>query len=145
MFQVAPAYHHDGPFARPLLEHVVRWFGRRPQIVRLDAAYWGLTLIAWIHTTLGAIAMIPWNPQRPRQRGGLPPTWTWEDLGKRSSIERFFGRTLLFFCWQRPPLVGWSAIATRVALTSCTTCALNWAINWRRWRLRRSSSWTDQT
>src|SRR5438552_4793840 len=41
----------------------------------------------------------------------------WEELGKRISIERFFGRVFLFFHLQRPPLSGWTAIATRVALT----------------------------
>jgi hypothetical protein len=38
----------------------------------------------------------------------LPPTWTREELGKRSGIERFFGRVFLFFHLQRPPLTGWS-------------------------------------
>jgi hypothetical protein len=47
----------------------------------------------------------------------LPPTWTKEELGKRSSIERFFGRIFLFFHLQRPPLCGWSTIARQVALT----------------------------
>jgi hypothetical protein len=44
-------------------------------------------------------------------------TWTKEELGKRSSIERFFGRVFLFFHLQRPPLCGWSAITRQVALT----------------------------
>ena len=63
-------------------------------VIRLDAAYWGLKLIAWIHTTLGAQAVIPWNPKRQKRRDGLPPTWTAEELGKRTGIERFFGG-----CW----------------------------------------------
>src|SRR5581483_3273275 len=29
----------------------------------------------------------------------------WEELGKRSCLERFFGRVFLFFHLQRPPLV----------------------------------------
>ena len=33
-------------------------------VIRLDAAYWGLRLIAWIHGVLGAVAVIPWNPKR---------------------------------------------------------------------------------
>jgi hypothetical protein len=32
----------------------------------LDAAYWGLKLIAWIHATLGVV--IPWNPKRQKNR-----------------------------------------------------------------------------
>lgn len=86
-------------------------------MIRLDAGYGGLKLIAWIHMVLGARAVLPWNPKRHKRRDGLPPTWTAEELGKRSSIERFFGRTFIFFCLQRPPLSGWSAVATRVALT----------------------------
>src|SRR5579859_4633274 len=39
---LSPATVHDAPFARPLLELARRWYGLRPRIVRLDAAYWGL-------------------------------------------------------------------------------------------------------
>jgi hypothetical protein len=108
---------HDAPFAQPLLEWAVRLFGIRPRVVRLDAAYWGLRLIHWIHHVLGTVAVVPWNPKRQKQRSCLPPTWIKEELGKLTSIERFFGRVFLFFHLQRPPLYGWSAIATRVALT----------------------------
>ena len=48
----------------------------------------------------------------------LPPIWTKEELGKRSSIERFFGCVFLFFGLQRPPYSGWSTIVRQVALTS---------------------------
>ncbi|HWS84418.1 MAG TPA: hypothetical protein VN207_09195 [Ktedonobacteraceae bacterium] len=34
----------------------------------------------------------------------------------RNGIERLFGRVFLFFHLQRPPLVGWSAVASQVAL-----------------------------
>jgi hypothetical protein len=76
-----------------------------------------LRLIHWIHEALGSVAVIPWNPKRQRNRSCLPPTWTKEELGKRSGIERFFGRVFLFFRLQRPPLTGWSAIVSQVALT----------------------------
>ncbi len=88
-----------------------------PRFIRLDAAYWGLHLFAWIHTVLGAVAVIPWNPKRQKNRSCLPPSWTKEELGKCSSIERFFGHVFLFFRLQRPPLYSWSAIASQVALT----------------------------
>jgi len=116
-FLLSPANVHDAPFARQLLEWAVRLYQIRPRIIRLDAAYWGLRLIAWIHATLHAVAIVPWNPKRQKNRSCLPPTWTKEELGKRSSIERFFGRVFLFFHLQRPPLCGWSAIARQVALT----------------------------
>ena len=116
-FLLSPANCHDAPFARPLLELAVRLYAIRPRIIRLDAAYWGLQLIHWIHANLGAIAVVPWNPKRQKNRSCLPPTWTKEELGKRSSIERFFGRVFLFFRLQRPPYSGWSGIVRQVALT----------------------------
>ncbi|MGZ3645309.1 MAG: transposase [Ktedonobacteraceae bacterium] len=115
-FPLSPANCHDAPFARPLLQLAVRLSHIRPRIIRLDAAYWGLQLIHWIHATLGASAVVPWNPKRQKNRSCLPPTWTKEELGKRSSIERFFGRVFLFFCLQRPPYSGWSSIVRQVAL-----------------------------
>ena len=121
LFLLAPANAHDAPFAKPLLALAARLYGRCPRVVRLDAAYWGLALIAWIHTALGAAAVIPWNPKRTKARAGLPPTWTKDELGKRSAIERFFGRVFLFFRLQRPPVTGWSAVARRVALTYAAT------------------------
>ncbi len=120
-FIVAPANAHDARFAQPLLAWAVRLYGLRPRVIRLDAAYWGLRLIDWIHATLGAVAVIPWNPKRQKNRTCLPPTWTMHELGKRSSIERFFGRVFPFFGLQRPPVVGWTAVVQRVALTYAAT------------------------
>jgi transposase len=116
-FLVSPANIHDSPFARPLLELAVSLYHIRPRFIRLDAAYWGLRLIRWIHETLGAVAVIPWNPKHQKNRSCLPPTWTKEEFGKRSSIERFFGRVFLFFRLQRPPLTGWFSVVAQVALT----------------------------
>ncbi len=120
-FLLSPANAHDAPFARPLLTWAVRLYQIHPRFIRLDAAYWGLRLIAWIHATLGAVAVIPWNPKRQKNRSCLPPTWTKEELGKRSGIERFFGRVFLFFHLQRPPLFGWSTLVRQVALTYTAT------------------------
>ncbi|MDP9375312.1 MAG: transposase [Chloroflexota bacterium] len=120
-FVVAPANAHDAPFAKLLLSWAVRLYGLRPRVVRMDAAYWGTALIHWIHTTLGAIAVIPWNPKRQKNRDCLPPTWTAAELGKRSGIERFFGRVFRFFDLQRPPVCGWTAAVQRVALTYTAT------------------------
>jgi transposase len=133
LFLLSQANVHDAPFARPLLELAVRFLGLRPRVIRLDAAYWGLKLIAWIHTVLGAQAVIPWNPKRQKRRDGLPPTWTAEELGKRTSIERFFGRVLVFFCLQRPPVFGWSAVEVRVALTYAAV----WVIALTAWQAGR--------
>jgi transposase len=116
-FLLSPANSHDAPFAQPLLAWAAHLYQIHPRVIRLDAAYWGLRLIAWIHTVLGAVAVIPWNPKHQKNRFCLPPTWTRDELGKRSGIERFFGRVFLFFHLQRPPLCGWSEITSQVALT----------------------------
>jgi hypothetical protein len=121
LFLLAPANAHDAPFAKPLLAWAVHLYHLCPRVVRCDAAYWSPTLIAWIHTALHAVAVIPWNPKRQRNRACLPPTWTADQLGQRSAIERFFGRVFLFFRVQRPPLCGWSAVASRLALTYAAT------------------------
>jgi transposase len=75
-FLLSPAHAHDAPFAQPLLAWAKRLYHIRPRVIRLDAAYWGLRLIAWIHAVLGAVAVIPWNPKRQKNRSCLPPTWT---------------------------------------------------------------------
>jgi transposase len=133
LFLLSHANVHDAPFARPLLELAVRLFTLRPCVIRLDAGYWGLKLIAWIHTVLRAQAVIPWNPKQQKRRDGLAPTWTAEELGKRTGIERFFGRVLVFFRLQRPPVFGWSAVETRVALTYAAV----WVISLAAWQAAR--------
>jgi hypothetical protein len=74
-----------------------------------------------VGATLGAIAVIPWNPKRQKNCSCLPPSWTKEELGKRSGIERFFSQVFLFFHLQRPPFSGWSTVARQVALTYTAT------------------------
>ena len=120
-FLLSPANFHDAPFAKRLLAWAVQLYRIHPRVVRLDAAYSCLHPITWIHSVLGAVAVNPWNPKRQKNRSCLPPTWTKEELGKRSSIERFFGRVFLFFHLQRPPLSGWSEVASQVALTYTTS------------------------
>ena len=120
-FVVAPANAHDAPFAKLLLTWAVGLYRLRPRVVRLDAAYWGLALIHWIHAALGAGAVIPWNPKRQKNRVCLPPTWTAAELGKRGGIERCFGRVFRCFDLQRPPVCGWSAVVQRVALVYTAT------------------------
>ena len=120
-FRLAPAHAHDAPFAQPLLVAAITLFGVHPHSVRLDAAYWAPTLITWIHTGLGAVAVLPFNPKRTKNRSCLPPTWTRQQLGKRRSSERFFGRVSLCFRLQRPPLTGWSTVTRQVALTYSAT------------------------
>jgi hypothetical protein len=120
-FRVASANHHDAPFAQPLLAMAVALYNLHPRVIRLDAAYWGVALLAWIHGTLGAVAVIPFNPKALKDLSCLPPTWTAHELGKRTAIERFFGRLFRVFLLQRPPLAGWSAVTCAVALSFTAT------------------------
>lgn len=73
LFLLSPAHVHDAPFARPLLVWAVLLYRLRPRVIRLDAGYWGLRLITWIHTVLGAVAVVPWNSQ-PATHPLLLPT-----------------------------------------------------------------------
>jgi len=71
LFLLWPANAHDAPFAQRLLTLALQLYALRPRLVRLDAAYWGLALIRWIHTTLGATARplrvsAPGTPSAPR-------------------------------------------------------------------------------
>jgi hypothetical protein len=152
LFLLSSASVSAAPFARPLLELATHLFALRPRVERLDAAHWGLQLIAWIHTVLHVVAVILWSPKRQKQHDSLPPTWAAEELGQRSSIERFFARTPVFLCLQRPPVSGWSTAEMHVTLTlcdgsrhsrggrhawlECATCRLTWGC--RRTCPRRS-------
>jgi hypothetical protein len=121
-FLLSPANAHDAPFAQRLLAWAVRLYQISPRVIRLDAAYWGLRLIAWIHTVLGAVAVIRLPSQtRSANRCCLPPTWTKEELGKRSAIEHFFGRVFLFFHEALSSSLWWSTIARQAALTYTAT------------------------
>ena len=80
-FLVSPANAHDATFARPRLQWARRLYHILPRIIRLDAGYSCLQLIHWIHAVLGAVAVVPWNPKRQKNRSCLPPTWTSEESG----------------------------------------------------------------
>ena len=116
-YLLSPANVHDAPFARPLLEWARAPLRHSPAHHPPGRRLLGPTSHCLDPPTLHATAVIPWNAKRQKNRSCLPPTWTKEELGKRSSIERFFGRLFLFFHLQRPPLCGWSAIARQVGLT----------------------------
>ena len=117
LFLLSPANFHDAPFAQKLLAWAMHLYQIRPRVVCLDAAYWGLRLIAWIHTVLGAVAVVVYNPKNRKKHSCLPPTWTrknWaNEVASNASLAAFFS----FFHLQRPPLSGWSEIASQVALT----------------------------
>jgi len=90
-FLLSQALVHDAPFARPLLEWAVRLYAIRPRIIQMSAAYWGLRLIAWIHATLQATAVIPWNRHSPEE-----PFLLATYLDQRGTGQAHCDRTLLW-------------------------------------------------
>src|SRR5258707_4644975 len=105
LFRLSTAKVHDAPFACPLLECARSLLALRPRVIRLDAGYWGLKLIAWIHSTLCAVAVIPWNRKRQKRPDGLPPTRTAAEPGQRTSTERLFARVPGLFRPHCPPVL----------------------------------------
>jgi DDE family transposase len=90
-FLLSPANTHDAPFARPLLAWAVQLYRIRPCVIRLDAAYWGLRLIAWIHGVLGAVAVIRLPSQTPEK-----PLLFASHLDQRGVGQTQLHRTLLW-------------------------------------------------
>jgi hypothetical protein len=70
-----------------------------------------------MHAVIGEVAVIAWNPKNQKNRFCLTSTWMRNELGKRTCIERFFGRVSLFFHLQRPPLCDWCEATSQAALT----------------------------
>ncbi len=117
-FLLSPAHAHDAPFAQPRYG-----MGHAPLSDPSPRHPLGCWTPGAFVSSPGSRACLGLSRSflgigiRQKNRSCLPPTWTKEELGKRSGIERFFGRVFLFFHLQRPPLSGWSAIASQVALT----------------------------
>ena len=117
-FRLAPANQPGtrvrvSPFARPLLALAARLYGLRVRTVRRDA-YWGPALIARIHTALHATAVIAWNPKRTkptRKRVPRPPVAHLDARGAGQAHQHGVPSGC------RPPLIGWTALTQRVALT----------------------------
>jgi hypothetical protein len=130
-FLLSPANFHDAPFAQPRLSWAVYLYRIRPRVIRLDAAYWSLRLITWIHGVLGAVAVIRFPSQT---RSVTVPVCL--PLGGTRGVGQAqwhpslrMARVFLFFHLQRPPLSGWSTITRQVAASlhshrhRCFSCA----------------------
>ena len=63
------------------------------------------------------VRLFPGIPKTRRTVLACPQRGPEKNSASASLIERFFGRVFLFFHLQRPPLCGWSEIASQVALT----------------------------
>jgi hypothetical protein len=116
LFLLSRANDHDAPFARPLLEQAARLFALRPRVIRLDAGYWGLKLIAWIHTVLGAQGLA----RRPSSRG--TPSGRSGGTGCR--------RPGLLQSWASAPV----SSASSAVSSSSSVCSVRRSLAGRRWR-----------
>lgn len=92
-FLITPASAHDNPPGVRLLRRVVQIIGRLPEVVRADAAYFSLEFIGLI-LAWGARAAVDYNVRRAGKKFLVPMwfiRWWKHRMGKRSTIERFFG------------------------------------------------------
>jgi len=91
-FFVSSANRYDSPYARPLLQKVVYLYKVAVEVVRADSAYWCYDFLGFI-IFLGARIAVDYNVRRKNrsivQRDWL--NWWIKRMGKRSTIERFFG------------------------------------------------------
>lgn len=91
-FFVSSANRYDSPYARPLLQKVVYLYKVAVEVVRADSAYWCYDFLGFI-IFLGARVAVDYNVRRKNrsivQRDWL--NWWIKRMGKRSTIERFFG------------------------------------------------------
>ena len=101
-FRLSPANSHDAPFAQQLLAWAKQLYQIRPRVVRLDAAYWGLRLIAWIHQVLGAVAVIAYNPKNCKNRSCLPPFGPEKNLVNAVALNVSSGASFSFFICNVP-------------------------------------------
>jgi hypothetical protein len=119
LVRLSTARSRTHPFARPLLELAGNLLVVRPRVIRLDASYREAQADRLDPHMYGRGGDHPLEPQTAAAAG-----WSAADLDGREvrqahdqSIGRFCARILIFFRLQRPPVFGWSAVETRVALT----------------------------
>ena len=93
-FLLSPANSYDAPLAKRLLAGAVHSYQIHSRIVRLYAAYWILRLISWIHSVLGAIAVILWNTKNRKTAHACLLPGREKNLGNaavsNASLDAFF-------------------------------------------------------
>jgi len=120
-FFVSPANDHDGPYAKPLLEKVVRLYKVTVEVVRADSAYWCYAFLGFI-VFLGARIAVDYNVRR-KNRAIVDREWLiwWvKRMNKRSAIERFFGIAKRWFGLSDFHGKGLESFLTHTLLTYCS-------------------------
>jgi hypothetical protein len=120
LFLLSPANRHDAPFAAPLLALGCWLLGLAIHVVRADGAYWGLGLVRFIVTVLGARPIIPFNRKRQPLARVRHLAWARLSYAARAIIERFFGVAKRHYQLDTAYAVGWEAVLLRVTLTDCS-------------------------
>lgn len=118
-FLLSPAHANDLPFAYPLLRFARFVLALPLRIVRADGAYWGLGLVRFIVTTIGARPIIPFNRKKQPLRRVRYLVWYGLSYAARAVIERFFAVAKRYYGLDTTYVVGWEAVLLRVTLTFC--------------------------
>jgi hypothetical protein len=118
-FLLSPANRNDLPFAYPLL-----WVGRFVlglpiRLVRADGADWGLALVRFVLTVIGARPIIPFNRKKQPLHRVRHLVWWGVSHAARAVIERFFAAAKRYYHLDTRYAAGWDAVLLRVTLTFC--------------------------
>lgn len=121
-FILTPANRNDAPVAIPLLKVVMKLYPFfKIERVYADAAYFTKDIVWFIGKVLSAIAFIDYNLRRKGKKAVATleflSFWNTEVLGKRSTIERFFGIVKRYYGLNDFQVQGLQAVILHVLLT----------------------------
>jgi Transposase DDE domain len=118
-FLLSPAHRNDLPFAYPLLWFVRFVFALPVRVVRADGAYWGLTLVRFVVTVIGARPIIPCNRKKQPLARVRHLVRSRLSYAARATIERFFAAAKRSDGLDTQYAIGWEPVLLRVTLTFC--------------------------
>jgi Transposase DDE domain len=118
-FLLSPAHRNDLPFAYPLLWCGRFFLGLPIRLVRADGAYWGLALVRFVVTVIGARPLIPFNRKKQPLARVRHLVWWGVSYAARAAIERFFAAAKRYYGLDTRYAAGWDAVLLRVTLTFC--------------------------
>lgn len=112
---------HDNPPGVRLLRRIVQIIGRLPEVVRADAAYFSIEFIGLI-LAWGARAAVDYNVRKAGKKFLVPVwfiQWWVHRMGKRSTIERFFGIAKRWYDLEHLRTPGYLGCLRHVLMTYC--------------------------
>jgi hypothetical protein len=127
MFLVSPANRQESIFAIALLKLAVSFFNLSIRMVRADAGYFTIPILAFIHVVLGASSMIDYNLRRKGKRFLATlffiDQWRFHSA-PRSIIERHFAWAKRYFGLESARWSGFVAAYQHTALVYATMLAV---------------------